>query len=191
MQVESISQLVKEIQKKSIPKTYVIALSGFGGAGKSTFAQKLHENLDKSTVIHLDDFIVDQLSIRSADWDGFDWKRLIQQVLEPLHEGKKQIRYGVYDWKANALTTQNKIDIEKYVILEGVGLIRDELKQYFNCTIWIDVSLEIASERGKKRDREEYKVDHDKLWDERWILNDKDYFEKYLPDQKAEYLLQV
>lgn len=187
MQIYTVENLVTEIQNRSGQNPIVIAISGFGGSGKSTLAQKLHESLDKSTVIHLDDFIVDQLSSRSADWDGFDWERLKRQVLEPLQEGKKQVEYDVYDWPSNKLASKKKVDIEKYVIIEGVGLIRDELKQYFDCTIWIDIPLEIASERGRTRDREEYKVPHDNLWDELWTPNDRDYFEKYQPNKNVDF----
>ena len=55
IQISSTSQLVREIQDKTTIPPCVIALSGFGGAGKSTFATKLVEALTSSTVIHLDD----------------------------------------------------------------------------------------------------------------------------------------
>ncbi len=74
--------------------------------------------------------------------------------------------------------------------MEGIGLVRPSLMPYFDCSVWVDIPLEVAVERGKRRDREEYKVDHDSLWDELWMPNDRDYFEKYSPKEKVDFILQ-
>ena len=172
-------------------KYFVIALAGFGGAGKSTAADKLATGLGDTVVIPLDQFITNHLAERSPDWDGFDWARLIEQVLKPIHEGRKTITYGVYDWPRNKVTEDRTIQLPKYIIIEGCGLIRDQLKEYFDFSIWIDTPLEVASQRGSTRDRKEYNVDHDQFWKEIWVPNDKDYFDKYQPAANVDFLLQI
>jgi len=187
MQIHSFETLVQFIHDKAYQKQqFVIAISGFGGAGKTTLTNKIAETLKDTQIIHLDDFIIDQLSTRSSHWDGFDWERLQNEILIPLKKQSKEIEYGVYDWKQNKIVRKQTIQQSKYVIVEGVGLIRNQLAEYFDCTIWIDTPFETALERGKHRDEFEYGVDHNTLWNTLWGPNDKDYFEKYLPKKMAD-----
>ncbi len=185
-------ELVSVLQQRSVDKTpFVIAISGFGGSGKSTMSLRLAKALDNAMIIPIDEFITNHLSDRSTDWDGFDWTRLTTQVLRSLQEGKEVIQYGVYDWMENKITQERTVQVGQFVIVEGVGLLRQSLQNYFDFSIWIDVPLPIAYERGKRRDREEYKVDHDALWDILWMPNDKDYFNKYRPKELADFVLQT
>ena len=188
----SINELVETIQKKADGKNhFVVALAGFGGAGKSTVANKLAKALGEAVVIPLDEFITNRLAGRSTDWDGFDLVRLEEQVLKPIQEGNETIKYGIYDWSQNKIIDTKNLQIPKYIIIEGCGLIREQLNKYFNLSVWIDLPLEVASERGNIRDREEYKIDNDQFWKEKWTPNDKDYFEKYQPAKNADFLLRV
>lgn len=188
----SLQELASEIKNRTNDRNhFVIALSGFGGAGKSTIAKAILEALGGGETIHLDDFIHDRLSQRSDSWEGFEWDRLIEQVLKPIAEGADVIDYGVYNWQSNGIVEKRKVVLPKYVILEGVGLIRDELKKYFDLTIWIDVSLATATERGKRRDVVEYGVpQHAELWDTIWTPNDQDYCTKYRPEDNSDFLLE-
>lgn len=184
----SFEYLVSEIRATS-SQTFVIAISGFGGSGKSTIAKKLVEALKDATIIPLDDFIMNRLQGRSLEWASFDWQRLIKEVLLPIRKREKSIEYGVYSWIEDKVAQKRTVEIKKYVIIEGVGLIRDSLQEYFDCTVWIDTPFDIAIARGKKRDKEEYSIDHDKLWDEVWGPNDKDYFDTFKPKEKADFVL--
>lgn len=170
---------------------FVIAISGFGGSGKSTTAEKLAAQLGDAIVIHLDDFIVDRLSVRSEDWEGFDWGRLTNEVLDPIAQGAEAVEHGVYDWKANAASDTKKVALKKYVVIEGVGLIRERLQHYFDLTVWLDVPLDAAWSRGKRRDVKEYGLPHHAdLWDALWSPNDRDYFAKYKPNVHVDFLLE-
>ncbi len=186
-----ILEIAKDIKVRGRYKpSFIIALSGFGGSGKSTIAEKLSQLLGDATVIRLDDFIINRLSKRSSDWEGFDYNRLFEQVLKPIQQGKIEIEYGLYDWQKNIVAKNKKVSLQRFIIVEGIGLIRPNLMPYFDCSVWVDVGLETAVERGKRRDREECKVDHDHLWDELWMPNDRDYFEEYSPKDKVDFILQ-
>lgn len=187
----NLENLVATIQEKAKDKKhFVIALSGFGGAGKSTTSKEMLKILDDATIVPLDKFIVNRLAERSEGWDGFDWGRLIEQVLQPIKSGEETIRYGVYDWFENKIVSEEEVKVKKYIFVEGVGLIRDSLKEYFDFSVWIDVPLDVASKRGVKRDKEEYGVDHNKFWAEIWQPNDRDYFEKYKPMENCDFILE-
>lgn len=188
----SIQDLAESIKKKKqlINKQhFIIGISGFGGSGKGTLSKKLAEILGDSVVVPLDDFILNRLSARSDSWNSFDWDRLVEQVLKPAQDGAEVVRYERYNWADDRLGERKTVTLPTYIIVEGLGLIREGLNSYLDCVAWVNVSLEIAVARGKQRDREEQGVNHDKLWDEIWSKNDKDYYNKYRPDQKADYLI--
>lgn len=90
----------------------LIAIGGQGGAGKTTLAEWLAEELDEATVVHLDDFI-------RPDARGFDCKRSIAQLIAPLAEGKSA-RYQRWDWSTNRGGEWKEVDGDGVVIVEGV-----------------------------------------------------------------------
>ena len=128
-ELKNLSALLKE--KAQGKDRFVVAISGFGGSGKSTIASRLARELGDVALVRLDDFVVDRLSARSADWGGFDWSRLITQVLQPLRSGANIIAYEQYDWENNGLGEKIKETVSKFVIIEGVGLIRKEFHTFF------------------------------------------------------------
>ena len=185
-------QIISLIQERAENSQYfVVAISGFGGSGKSTLAKIFSESLKDSIVISLDSFILNNLNTRSSNWNNFDWSRLINEVLDPIKKGKQKLKYGIYNWNENKVIDQKDVVVPKYIIVEGVGLLRDELKDYFDLSVWIDIPLGVATQQGKRRDKEEYKVDNDKSWDEIWTPNDLAYYESYNPQSRADLLIKL
>ena len=165
----------------------IIAISGFGGSGKSTFANKLGEQIH-APIIGIDEF--QKTRARHAefsDWSVMDFERLKREVLEPFLNGR-DIAYGCFDPATDAISHTRTIEHTKFLIIEGVGLFRPELMKYFAYTIWIDVPIERAIEQGKKRDREEYNNPSDEQWDGIWRENDVEYFERYSPRNNADFI---
>lgn len=187
--ITTINELVKKIQESALSTHhFTIAIAGFGGSGKSTLSRHLAELLGDTTIVSVDDFSLHRQANRTQAWESIEWDRLEMQVLKPIKNADSEITYDIYDWGSDSLKEKRIIRPTRYVIIEGIGCIRDELRHYFDMTVWLDVSLVIAIERGKKRDREIFNIDHDKQWDEIWGPNDKDYFEKCRPDQKADFI---
>ncbi len=56
MTIQKIAQAIKQSPKENKP--ILIAIEGFGGSGKTTFASKLKEALQDAYMISIDDFIV-------------------------------------------------------------------------------------------------------------------------------------
>jgi uridine kinase len=183
--VEELAEHIK--QRANNNERFVIAISGFGGAGKSTLSGKLAELLDNATLIHTDDFI-------AADENGvlegyhLNWQKLQEQVIK-IARSADRLTSRIYDWDSNRPVFE-EVSARKYVIIEGSQwLIQDKFKQYFDTTVWINVPQDIANVRGKKRDNEEYGVNHDELWDKVWGPREKESFIKLRPDKHAEIIL--
>jgi len=166
---------------------FVVAISGFGGAGKSTTSEKLSALLGHATLIHTDDFID---SDENGALEGYhlNWKELEAQVIKVAKTADK-LTSRIYDWNSNQPVFE-EVPTNKYIIIEGsLWLIQDKFRPYFDVTVWVNVPQDIANARGKKRDNEEYGVDHDELWDSVWGPREKDSFNKLRPDKNADILL--
>jgi uridine kinase len=186
--LNNAEELAKYIESKSIDsKRFVIAISGFGGAGKSTTSEKLSALLGNATLIHADDFIA---SDENGALEGYhlDWEVLEEQAIKKARTADRLIS-RIYDWGSNQPVFE-ETSLNKYVIFEGsIWLIQNKFKSFFDLTVWVSVPQDIANARGKKRDNEEYGIDHNELWDNVWNPREKESFDKLQPDANADILL--
>ena len=131
--------------------TSVAAIDGYGGAGKSTLAGLLSDELVaqgfRVDLVHTDDFA-------SADNPLGWWPRLIEQVLQPLREGA-QARYQRYDWTLGRLAEWRSIEPGGLVLLEGVSASRDAFLPYLSLAVWIETPADERLRRGLERDGEQ------------------------------------
>jgi uridine kinase len=98
----SFDQLIKWIHKSSqANELCIIGIDGGGGSGKSTFAQRISEEIPSSQIVAMDHFYLtdeDSLFDHDAIGGNFDWQLLRDEVLLPLREGA-QGSYKTRDWE--------------------------------------------------------------------------------------------
>ncbi len=180
-------EMVKEIREKEVKgQLGFIAISGFGGSGKSTFSGEIRERLDQCEVVPIDDFIIGRRDERSSDWSTFDRNRLHEDILK-VARPNVPLSYKIYnsgEWVAGKGGISRTITPQKFLIVEGCGILHPDLMPYYDYSVWIGQSGDTAWEKAKTRDRSEGN-NNDQLWDEIWGPNDIDYFNKYRPDQLA------
>jgi uridine kinase len=182
-----MSLVIEEVVKKveALPKPKIIAISGFGGSGKSTFANKLGMTIG-APVVGVDSFQQDgAFDTTYKLWEIMDFSRLEKEVLRPFLSKENTIRYSHFDVSSKSISKTIEIANGGQLIVEGVGLFRPELLKYFSYKIWIDSPTEEAIARGKKRDG----GDTDKLWDGIWRDNDLQYNETFKPREVADVLI--
>ncbi|QEN04980.1 hypothetical protein EW093_09755 [Thiospirochaeta perfilievii] len=168
----------------------LIAISGFGGSGKSTYAQKLSIELG-APIIGVDSFCKDTKLTNYNLWNIMDYKRLEKEILKPYSNGFKILTYGVFSWNENRIINKTTVSFKDSIIVEGVGLFRPELLKYFTKKIWIDTNLEESIKRGQKRDEEEYGLEPNPEWNNIWKQNDLECFKKYKPLDIADEIIQL
>lgn len=169
-------------------KPLIVAVSGVGGAGKSTFAEALSQKTG-AQVVSVDSFMTDRTVPEYKNWEIMDYERLTKEVILPFLNKNPEITYGHFDWGKNDSTEIKSIPVSDILIIEGVGLFRPELNQYFGLKIWIEVDLEEALNRGKKRDREVHQNPQDENWDGVWKKNDEEYVKTFNPQSSADEIV--
>ncbi len=150
----------------------MVAIDGVDGAGKTTFAGELADELTDSGItvirISLDDFLnppeIRHQQGRSSPEgfvaDTYDYERFIDDVLEPLGgEG-----CGRYRPKSYAYTTETALTPpwqvapdQAVVIVEGMFLHRDRLRnargrKVWDLSVWLEVPFEVSVKRLAERD---------------------------------------
>ena len=172
-----------EILRRAQPRT-VVAISGYGGSGKSTLAKSLADS-DGRTRLRGDDFLDPIRSHhRSTDWDGVERTRMRQEVLDPFRAGERA-RFQRFDWHALALAPAEDLPDADVLLVDAIGILHPDLDGCFDLSIWVDVDLKTAGRRGMERDRRNGH-DHDRLWTEVWLPNDRDFAARFNPVGRAD-----
>lgn len=170
----------------SLQHPILIGVSGFGGSGKTTFANQLGNKLN-APVISIDSF--NKGITEYSNWELMDFNRLEEEVLIPFTSGKTPISYTHYDGGKERTSKEIMVTPQGILIVEGVGLIRPDLMKYFSYTIWIDCPIDEATRRGKKRDREVWNNPKDEQWEGIWKKNDVEYYQNFEPQTKVDLVI--
>lgn len=170
--------------------TFLIGIDGCGGAGKSTLANKFKDKYSSVTIIHMDDFYFPSSQILKANPENkpigadFDWERLLDQVLIPLSKNEVG-HYQKYDWEKDELTEWYTVPAGGMVIVEGVYVIRKELADKYDFTIWVDCPYETRLLRGLDRDGEEARD----RWVNNWMIAEDMYVNEHRPFERADVVM--
>ncbi|MDB5169721.1 MAG: putative phosphoribulokinase [Candidatus Saccharibacteria bacterium] len=184
----TVEQIASEIKQKTAGrKPTLIAIEGFGGSGKTTFATRLRDALGKAYIVNIDDFIVKE-KLTESSWDkgGFDRERLERQVLQPASK-QELVQYQELIWETNTLSEPKVVPEVNYLIIEGISCYHPRIQHYYDYKIWVDTPIEVAKARGKKRDAGNENADK---WD-MWAENDLAYQAKYHPESKADFVIDT
>lgn len=175
-----IDHIIQKIRAKPAPDgmaTKIIAIDGPGGAGKTTLAARLAEELGGAQVLHTDDF---------ASWDnplGW-WPRLIDEALEPLSRNESA-RFKRTDWENGDRELWGEVEPAEFVILEGVSASRQAFQPFLTYSIWIETPRELRLKRGLERDGEEARAQ----WEQWMAEEDNKYIERERRREHADLVL--
>jgi uridine kinase len=143
--------LVAEIVRRAVPQaghTRVIAIDGRSGAGKSSLAAQLRDEVG-APVVTLEDLY--------GGWDGLEHgiDLLVSEVLEPL-SGGRAARVPRYDWGAAVWGTPWVLEPPEMLIVEGVGAGAGRAAAYASVLIWIEEPASVRKKRALDRDGETF-----------------------------------
>ena len=164
METIKIAEQIKKLHNPN--RTVIVGIDGLGGAGKSTVSEELYRLLSEEnyrvTILHIDDFIhpkAVRYNDSYAEWECYynlQWRYdyLINEVIMPIKRGGDfNSKIELYD-KDNDTYYLSETDIPSgsIVIIEGIFLQREGLRDAFDFMMYIDISEEVRLERVLERD---------------------------------------
>ncbi|TFG78223.1 MAG: hypothetical protein E4H21_00705 [Thermodesulfobacteriales bacterium] len=181
-----LTELVETIINKEKKHPYVIAFEGMIGSGKSYEANLLKEQLGgKAQQISTDLFV----SVPRSEWpkrlelhdvDLHAWYDLqkIKQALESVKRKQNFIVSGLYNLSNGQFDDELHVDATDcdYLILEGLLSCHEDLDEFVDLRVFLDVPKEIALERAHERDETVRHLDHDG-----WLQKKDIFYNHYLP----------
>lgn len=176
--------LIQKIKTLAEQKPNVtVAISGFGGAGKSYLTQKLQAYFsiqDQQTIC------IDNLYGPNPNgpdiFDQTDWQ-LLDSILKDVKQSKA-LNYVGKSFEGEAIPI--KAILPKVLIVEGIRLLQPRFMPYFDISVWIDCPHSLALARAKQRDAVQGEtVENIRRWDTDWGPKDALYFERYQPKKLA------
>lgn len=182
--MQEILDAIQKLKQPKAPRPLIIAISGFGGGGKTTLANKLKAQLEESQVVSIDSFSIHQWH-RNADWDNFDRDRFAKEVIRPTRANQFPLTYVHEPWPGYPEETRT-VPQTHCLIVEGCSIFHPDLLEYYDLKIWVDCPLGIATKRGMWRDRHVHKDEQDYFWLNMWMPNERDFMAKYRPDLAAD-----
>lgn len=149
--INSLETLIAQILKTPprFMNSYLIAIDGPAGAGKSTLARRIAANwpIGNSSIVGMDDLY--------DGWDNALTEQLTRtleiQILKPLTIGKPA-SFRSYDWLSSQFGEFKELPKASIYILEGVGSGQRISRKYLDQLIWIDIDQEVGLQRVLQRD---------------------------------------
>jgi uridine kinase len=170
LNVQEVAQRISAVTGRT---TRLVAIDGWGGAGKTRLATELAKRAPSVTVVHTDDFA-------GPRQPGWDWQCFAREVLKPLLRGNCS-RFQRYDWDADHLAEWQTVPVGGTVIVEGISSSRRELGQVWDLIIWVECPRDLRLRRGIERDGEALRW----KWETVWMPEEEAYVRTQDPIARA------
>ena len=146
-----------------------VAIDGVDAAGKTMFADELAgavQRLGRPVIRASIDGFHNPRSIRHRRGslspegyfqDSFNYPALVAALLQPLGSaGSGAFRRAVFDFRTDEAVTVafENASPDSVLLLDGVFLLRDELRAHFDFSVFIRADFEVTLKRAEQRDVE-------------------------------------
>ncbi len=169
----------------------VVGISGHGGAGKSTLASRLGSDLglDAEQVVPTDCFYATTCGPNAGLWEQHDWRLIEKLVLEARRlPAPDRLRFD-YRWFTGETGTEDH-EMPAVLIVEGIRLLHQSRRHWFDLAVWVDLDPAVAGGRAKARNslQGDTQAELD-LWDDKWIPEGYAYADEVNPTGLADLVV--
>jgi len=181
-----------------------VAIDGVDAAGKTTLANEIAAVLapgSRQVIRASIDGFHNPKHIRRRDdsgtgyfRDSFNYQALCDNLLTPLGpHGSRQFRRAAFDFRADAEVVSGceVAAHDAILILDGVFLLRTELRTHWDLSIFVHADFETTLARAQVRDRELF-GDADAVrqrYESRYVPGQRLYLEQERPRQFADIVV--
>jgi uridine kinase len=141
----------------------LIGIAGGSGAGKTTIAQQVTEDVEDVRVLPLDNYYRDRSTLTPEERarinydhpDAFDWE-LVRDHLDALESGDS-IEMPQYDFDSHCRTDETvHVAPGSVVVIEGIlALYDDEVRERLDLRLYVETDADVRVLRRIQRDVEE------------------------------------
>jgi uridine kinase len=159
-----LAMLVAHVAQQPGPRV-LVALDGPDAAGKTTMADALAQRLPGQVVrASIDGFHrprehrLRRGSLSPAGYyrDSFDYEGLRRLLLEPFRSGQHEVIARTFDFRNDTGAPPTPVHVEDHAVLlfDGVFLLRPELRDQWDLSIYLHVEPDVTLARARERDRD-------------------------------------
>lgn len=167
----------------------ILAVEGGSAGGKTTLG-KLLEQVYDGTVFHMDDFFLrpqQRTYERLAEPGGnVDRERFLAEVLLPLSKNSP-IAYRRYDCGTSAIMPSATVMPTRLNIIEGVYSMHPDLAEYYDLSVFLDITPEQQKKRIEKRNS----PDMAQRFFAEWIPMEQRYFEAMKVKERCDIIIKT
>jgi uridine kinase len=163
-----IQELVQLITSIKLKHPIRVAIDGIDAAGKTILANELVAPLEaqgRHVIRASIDGFHHPRDIRYRHGpnspegyylDSFNYEAIKTLLLQPLgSEGDRQYRLAVFDFRTNSHVSSPicQARADSILLFDGVFLLRPELYEWWDFTLFLDVEFDLSVERASQRDQ--------------------------------------
>jgi uridine kinase len=163
-------------------QTPIVLIDGRAGSGKSTFADKLQQQLFREgesapRVIHMDNIY--------EGWEGLSLGSdyLVRFILNPLAR-KETASWQDWSWVRNERSSWREFSGGTPLIVEGCGALTERSKEHAYVSLWLEASEEVRRQRWLERERHLDKFDF-------WAAQELDFYAREKSKSLADLVIQT
>jgi len=162
-----LEELARQICSVARPHTLRVAIDGVDAAGKTRLANDLtpfielrHHPVIRASVDGFHNPRVQRYRLGADSPEGyyrdsFDHAAILRELLIPLGPGgNRRYRRSVFNYREDAPTQEPEQEAPANAVLlfDGVFLLRPELAQFWDFSIFLDVDFSVSVPRAMQRD---------------------------------------